>query len=181
MRKNRIRVLAGDKVLVEVTGKTVPEGVPFKGYEMHVGRTTTTARPLLALDRGGTDGAIDSSGRVIGCYIHGLLADDRQRQAEATRVFKTRTLPLGLLGLGTAGLLGGLLGGAVGRPPAWEAAGPGRHASTAQAASIVPSRRWTCQSSGRRMVIEAGFVEGGVGCAVAMTRFLRLLPDGLQC
>ena len=36
-------------------------------------------------------------------------ADDRQRQAEATRVFKTRTLPLGLLGLGTAGLLGGLL------------------------------------------------------------------------
>lgn len=36
-------------------------------------------------------------------------ADDRQRQAEATRVFKTRTLPLGLLGLGTAGLVGGLL------------------------------------------------------------------------
>ena len=36
-------------------------------------------------------------------------ADDRQLQAEATRVFKTRTLPLGLLGLGTAGLLGGLL------------------------------------------------------------------------
>lgn len=36
-------------------------------------------------------------------------ADDRQRQAEATRIFKTRTLPLGLLGLGTAGLLGGLL------------------------------------------------------------------------
>ncbi len=47
---------------------------------MHVGCTTTTARPLLALDRGGTDGAIDASGRVIGCYIHGLLADDRQRR-----------------------------------------------------------------------------------------------------
>ncbi len=73
-------VLAGDKVLVEVTGKTVAEGVPFKGYEMHVGRTTTTARPLLYLDRGGTDGAIDANGRVAGCYIHGLLADDRQRR-----------------------------------------------------------------------------------------------------
>ena len=73
-------VLGGDKVLVEVAGKTVAEGVPFKGYEMHVGRTTATARPLLALDRGGTDGAIDASGRVIGCYIHGLLADDRQRR-----------------------------------------------------------------------------------------------------
>ncbi len=73
-------VLAGNKVLVEVTGKTVAEDVPFKGYEMHVGRTTTTARPLLYLDRGGTDGAIDANGRVAGCYIHGLLADDRQRR-----------------------------------------------------------------------------------------------------
>jgi adenosylcobyric acid synthase len=73
-------VLGGDKVLVEVTGKTVAEGVPFKGYEIHVGRTTTTARPLLYLDRGGTDGAIDANGRVAGCYIHGLLADDRQRR-----------------------------------------------------------------------------------------------------
>ena len=73
-------VLGGDKVLVEVTGRTVAEGVPFKGYEIHVGRTTTTARPLLYLDRGGTDGAIDANGRVAGCYIHGLLADDRQRR-----------------------------------------------------------------------------------------------------
>ena len=73
-------VMGGDKVLVEVTGKTVAEGVPFKGYEIHVGRTTTTARPLFDLDRGGTDGAIDASGRVAGCYIHGLLADDRQRR-----------------------------------------------------------------------------------------------------
>lgn len=73
-------VLGGDKVLVEVSGKTVTEGVPFKGYEMHVGRTTRAARPLLELDRGGTDGAIDASGRVAGCYVHGLLADDRQRR-----------------------------------------------------------------------------------------------------
>ena len=73
-------VLGGDKVLVEVTGKTAAERVPFKGYEMHVGRTTTGARPLLELDRGDTDGAIDASGRVAGCYVHGLLADDRQRR-----------------------------------------------------------------------------------------------------
>lgn len=72
-------VLGGDKVLVEVTGKTVADGVPFQGYEMHVGRTITTGRPLLELDRGGTDGAIDASGRIAGCYIHGLMADDRQR------------------------------------------------------------------------------------------------------
>ena len=35
-------------------------------------------------------------------------AADRRRKEEASRVFATRTLPLGLLGLGTAGLLGGL-------------------------------------------------------------------------
>ncbi len=78
-------VLGGSKVLVEVTGKTVAEGVPFKGYEMHVGRTTTTAAPLLELG-GRTEGAIDASGRVAGCYIHGLLADDRQRRHWLARI-----------------------------------------------------------------------------------------------
>jgi adenosylcobyric acid synthase len=73
-------VLGGDKVLVEVTGRTAAEGVPFKGYEMHVGRTTGSAGPLLAFDSGATDGAVDAGGRVAGCYIHGLLADDRQRR-----------------------------------------------------------------------------------------------------
>ena len=73
-------ILTGDKVLVEVAGATVQDGVPFKGYEMHVGRTTGAARPLLALADGTADGAIDDSGRVAGCYIHGLMADDRQRR-----------------------------------------------------------------------------------------------------
>jgi len=73
-------VLGGDKVLVEVAGRTVAGGVPFKGYEMHVGRTTGGRHPLLMLEDGRTDGAIDDGGRVAGCYIHGLLADDRQRR-----------------------------------------------------------------------------------------------------
>lgn len=68
-------VLTGDKVLVEVTGQA--EGVPFKGYEMHVGRTTGSATPMLALD-GHDQGAV--SGHIAGCYIHGLLTDDRQRR-----------------------------------------------------------------------------------------------------
>ena len=37
-------------------------------------------RPLLKLGNGQTDGAVSGDGRVAGCYIHGLLADDRQRQ-----------------------------------------------------------------------------------------------------
>ena len=36
-------VLEGDKVLVEVSGETADGAVPFKGYEMHVGRTTGSA------------------------------------------------------------------------------------------------------------------------------------------
>jgi adenosylcobyric acid synthase len=74
-------VLEGDKVLVEVTGTA--QGVPFKGYEMHIGRTTgnegSSPAALLGLD-GHDRGAVSSNGRIAGCYIHGLLADDRQRR-----------------------------------------------------------------------------------------------------
>jgi len=77
-------VLEGDKVLVEVTGETA-EGVPFRGYEMHVGRTTAAgaATPMLRLP-GHDQGAV--SGRVAGCYIHGLFADDRLRAHWLARV-----------------------------------------------------------------------------------------------
>ncbi len=68
-------VLEGSKVLVEVAGKA--DGVPFKGYEMHIGRTTGAVKPLLSLD--GHDQGADSD-RIAGCYIHGLLTDDRQRR-----------------------------------------------------------------------------------------------------
>ncbi|WP_421994594.1 cobyric acid synthase [Reyranella sp.] len=73
-------VLEGDKVLVEVAGETVAGGVPFRGYEMHVGRTTGALSPLLSFGDGRTDGAVSADGRVAGCYVHGLLADDRQRR-----------------------------------------------------------------------------------------------------
>ena len=73
-------VLEGDKILVEITGETIAEQTPFKGYEIHIGRTTGTERPMLRLATGKDDGAVSQSGRVSGCYIHGLLTDDRQRR-----------------------------------------------------------------------------------------------------
>jgi adenosylcobyric acid synthase len=79
-------ILEGDKVLIEVTGETVGSGVPFKGYEMHVGRTTGALQPLHKLGSGQVDGAVSADGRVAGCYIHGLLADDRQRQHWLERI-----------------------------------------------------------------------------------------------
>jgi adenosylcobyric acid synthase len=72
--------LEGDKVLVETTGETVDGKVPFKGYEIHIGRPTGATRPLLRLGTGKPDGMVSDSGRISGCYIHGLLTDDRQRR-----------------------------------------------------------------------------------------------------
>ena len=52
------------------------------GYEMHVGRTSgpALARPMLDLD-GRPDGAVSPDGRIMGCYVHGLFADDDFRPA----------------------------------------------------------------------------------------------------
>ena len=76
-------VLTGKKQLREVSGETTRERIPFHGYEMHVGRTSgpDCARPLLAFADGRQDGAASADGRVSGCYVHGLFADDRQRAA----------------------------------------------------------------------------------------------------
>lgn len=80
--------LTGDKQLVEVSGKTMADGVPFRGYEIHIGRTlgAATHRPLLRLADGRLDGAQSPDGRVCGTYVHGLFADDRQRAAWLARL-----------------------------------------------------------------------------------------------
>ena len=76
-------VLAGEKTLERIEGLCVANGAPFAGYEMHVGRTSgpDCARPLLRFSDGRTDGAVSADGRVMGAYVHGLFADDRQRAA----------------------------------------------------------------------------------------------------
>ncbi len=84
-------VLGGDKRLVEVTGWS-GDGVPFRGYEMHLGRTTGDTLPMLRLGDGRADGAVSADGLVCGCYVHGLFADDRQRGAWLRR-FGTEAAP----------------------------------------------------------------------------------------
>jgi adenosylcobyric acid synthase len=75
--------LTPEKTLVEVTGVSVADGVEFRGYEMHIGRTfgPDCARPLLRFADGRLDGAVSANGRVRGTYAHGLFADDRPRAA----------------------------------------------------------------------------------------------------
>ena len=81
-------VLDGDKTLEEVGGRCVARGVPFRGYEMHIGRTSgpDLARPVLRFSDGREDGAVSADGRAMGCYVHGLFADDRQRASWLERM-----------------------------------------------------------------------------------------------
>ena len=76
-------VLSGEKTLLEVEGECLANAQPFRGYEMHVGRTSGAdcARPLLRFADGRLDGAMSSNGLIAGAYVHGLFADDRQRAA----------------------------------------------------------------------------------------------------
>ena len=77
-----------EKALFEVDGESADGGVPFRGYEMHVGESVGagTARPLLRIAEGRPDGAVSADGRVSGCYVHGLFGDDRQRSYWMNRI-----------------------------------------------------------------------------------------------
>ena len=73
-------VMTGDKTLRPVSGR-LASGARFEGYEMHVGRTTGAASPMLRLDTGEADGAVSVDGRISGCYVHGLFNQGEARAA----------------------------------------------------------------------------------------------------
>jgi adenosylcobyric acid synthase len=72
-----------EKRLASVEGRLAGSGATFKGYEMHVGKTSgpDLARPLLIFGDGRADGATSADGRIAGCYVHGLFASDAARGA----------------------------------------------------------------------------------------------------
>jgi adenosylcobyric acid synthase len=80
-------VLSPDKRLTLSSGAT-RDGVPFSGYEMHMGVTEgpDRARPFAHLADGTPEGAMSANGQVIGTYVHGLFADDKQRAAWLARL-----------------------------------------------------------------------------------------------
>jgi adenosylcobyric acid synthase len=84
--------LTADKRLEPAHG-TTGDGIPFSGYEMHMGVTEgpDRARSFACLADGSPEGAISPDGRVIGTYIHGLFVDDQQRSAWLTRFAAGRT------------------------------------------------------------------------------------------
>lgn len=75
-------VLEPVKTLALRDGTDLSSGTALRGYEIHMGQSTGAdcARPWLRLgDR--DEGAISRSGRVRGCYLHGLFASDAFRAA----------------------------------------------------------------------------------------------------
>jgi adenosylcobyric acid synthase len=83
-------VFSAEKRTVRVEARThapwAPDA-PIQGYEIHMGRTTVAsgALPLATITRRGADtcmeleGCQSADGRVWGCYIHGIFANEHFR------------------------------------------------------------------------------------------------------
>jgi len=86
-------VLTGDKTLEQVTGVERATGINIAGYEMHIGLTEGPARhtPWFHLQDGREEGALSSSGQVMGTYLHGVFASDPFRHDFLSRLRENRT------------------------------------------------------------------------------------------
>ena len=89
-------VMSGEKTVRPVKAKTLADGEPVTGYEIHSGRSTGTAldAPFCQFDDGTDDGAVGAGGRLIGTYLHGLFASDTFRTRWLSNIRSGRTSSL---------------------------------------------------------------------------------------
>jgi len=82
-----VTVMHPKKHLSTVTATDLVSGQSLSGYEIHIGETTGPGRdrPWLNL-RGEMEGAQSASGRVQGCYLHGMFSSDGFRRAYLARL-----------------------------------------------------------------------------------------------
>ena len=75
-------VMTGDKRLTETRATHAATGLPFDGYEIHIGRSDgpDLARPFAHVESR-PEGATSADGRVTGSYLHGMFRDDAFRTA----------------------------------------------------------------------------------------------------
>lgn len=74
--------LLPDKTLTLVSATHVPTRTAIEGYEIHLGTTqgSDCKRPFAMIGKT-PDGAISTSGRVMGTYLHGCFTADQFRDA----------------------------------------------------------------------------------------------------
>jgi adenosylcobyric acid synthase len=84
-------VFSAEKRTVRVEGRAHAPwaaDAPIEGYEIHMGRTTLPGKalPLATITRRGAiacvelEGCRSADGRIWGCYIHGIFANERFRR-----------------------------------------------------------------------------------------------------
>lgn len=91
-----------NKALYQVEAVSTETGLSLRGYEIHMGesRPLHDNRPVVHIrTRNGQavdllDGAQDGSGRVWGCYIHGLFDNDAFRRKFLADVRAAFALPV---------------------------------------------------------------------------------------
>jgi adenosylcobyric acid synthase len=87
-------IFSGDKATHQASGRVRNgpgwfaelEGQAISGYEIHMGRTDSQTPWMQLTERSGQsvqvlDGAASDDGRVWGCYVHGLFANENLRRA----------------------------------------------------------------------------------------------------
>ena len=76
-----------EKRLTETTARDAETGTPFRGYEIHIGRTLgpDCTRPFAHADDR-PEGARSADGLVMGSYLHGMFRDDAFRAAFLARL-----------------------------------------------------------------------------------------------
>lgn len=77
---NLTTVISKSKRLTRVNGVHKSSGARIFGYEIHHGVSTESGRPLFVFDDDSTCGTADETGKIWGCYLHGVFDSDEFRR-----------------------------------------------------------------------------------------------------